>query len=160
MTKTKNNKKILKFKFLEHTADVKFQAFGKTIEKAFGNSALAMAETMTKGEKVAPPGVPSAGGTEKSFFVKGKDNESLLYGFLEEFLYLLDAEDFILSKVKKILIKDNVLKAIVIGDKASKYKFTNDVKAVTYNEMFVRVEKSRAKRKEEDKFICQVVLDV
>ena len=27
------------FEFLEHTADIKFQAFGKSIEEAFSNSA-------------------------------------------------------------------------------------------------------------------------
>ena len=41
-----------KYKFLEHTSDIKFQAEGKTIEEAFENAAYALAETMTKGVKV------------------------------------------------------------------------------------------------------------
>ena len=41
-----------KFKFLEHTADMKFQSFGKTLEEAFENSAYALAETITKGIKI------------------------------------------------------------------------------------------------------------
>ena len=44
------------------------------------------------------------------------------------------------------------LKAVVVGDKSQKYKFNNDVKAVTYNSMFVKEEKG--------KWITQVVLDV
>ncbi|SRR4030043_1817846 len=134
----------MKFKFLEHTADIKFQAFGKTLEEAFKNSALAMTNAMFKGkvkEKIS-----------KKIKVNGKDNERLLYEFLEELLVLLDSEDFILSKIKSIKIKGNALGAEFIGDKASKYDFSNQVKAITYNEMFIK--------KERDKWVIQVVLDV
>ena len=96
---------------------------------------------------------------KKKIIINGKDKESLLYNFLEEFLFLLDAEDFLLSKINKINkidITSGKLIAEVTGDKASNYKFTNDVKAITYNEMFVKQEKSKGK----DKFICQVVVDV
>ncbi len=134
-----------KYKFLKHTADVKFRAFGKTIEESFENAALATTETMTKGTKIAEK-------VKWKIDASGKDLPSLLYNFLEEFLFLLDVEDFLLSKVIKIKIKGEELEAEVIGDLASKYKITNDVKAITYNEMFVR---ERA-----GKWICQCVLDV
>ena len=138
------------YKFLSHTADVKFQAGGRTIEEAFKSSALALKETISGKIKIK-------GGVKKSFSVKGKDIENLLYNFLEEFLYLLDAEEFLFSKIKKIKIEKTkrgfLLTAEVLGDKASKYDFTNDVKAVTYNSMFVKKEKN-------GEFICQVVLDV
>lgn len=134
-----------KFKFLEHTADVKFQAFGKTIEQVFVNSALAEKETICGKIKVSSK-------IKKEITVSGKDNESLLYSFLEKFLYLLDAEDFLLNKVKEIKISKGKLKATFLGDSAKRYKFRNSVKAVTYNEMFVR--------KEKNTWITQVVLDV
>lgn len=134
----------MKFKFLEHTADIKFQAFGKTLEEAFKNSALAMTISMTEDkikEKIS-----------KKIKVKGRDNERLLYEFLEELLVLLDSEDFILSKIKNIKIKNNELEAEVMGDKASDYDIHIVVKAITYNEMFVKNEKN--------KWVTQVVLDV
>lgn len=134
-----------KFKFLEHTADIKFQAYGKTLEEAFSNCVLALKETIVVKIKVKDR-------KEKKIQVSGNDLESLLQSFLEEFLYLLDAKGFLVSKIKEIKIKDNKLKAIVLGDKAKNYKFSNSVKAVTYNEMFVK--------KIKNKFICQVVLDV
>lgn len=135
----------MKYKFLEHTADVKFQAFGSSLEEAFTNSALALKETMLGKLRVKSK-------IKKTIKVKGRDNEALLYQFLEQFLYLLDAENFLFAEIKKIKIKDEKLEAEITGNKASNYKFTNDVKAVTYNQMFVR--------KEKNKFICQVVLDV
>ncbi len=133
-----------KFKFLEHTADIKFQAFGKTMEEVFENSALAMFNSMFDGKV-----------KEKKKFkikVKGKNSESLLYNFLEEFLFLLDSKNFFLSKIKNIKIKDDELMAEVSGDNVENYEVHLDVKAVTYNEMFVK--------KNTDGWVVQVVLDV
>lgn len=141
--------KMEKFKYLEHTADVKFQAFGSTIEEAFKNSALAMFDSMSD-DKIKEKVV-------KKIKVKGKDNENLLYEFLEELLVLFDTELFFLSEVKSLEIKKNKnldLEAEVSGDKAEKYEMKTDIKAVTYNDMFVK------KDSKTGKWICQVVLDV
>ncbi|MEK6913262.1 MAG: archease [Nanoarchaeota archaeon] len=140
-----NKKYSKKFKFLEHTADVKFQAFGKNVEEVFENSALALKETICGKIKIK-------GIKEKKIIVEGKDFESLLYNFLEEIIYLLDAEDFLIKEIKSTKIDGFKLKATIIGDKASNYKFTNNVKAVTYNEMFVK--------KNWKKWTAQVVIDV
>ncbi|MCK4552648.1 archease [Candidatus Pacearchaeota archaeon] len=138
-----NNQKS-NFKFLEHTADIKFQAFGKSLEEVFENSALAMFNSMFDG-KVKK--------TQK-FKVKaeGKDNENLLYNFLEELIVLFDGKQFFLSGVEKIKIKDGKLQAEVVGDKAENYEINIDVKAITYSEMFVK--------KKGSEWIAQVVLDV
>ena len=133
----------MKFKFLKHTADIKFQAFGKSIDEAFENSALALANTMYSG-KVAKV-------KKKKIKVEGKDYESLLYNFLEEILFLLDSEGFFVSDVK-VFVKDFSLVAEVFGDNSENYKIGLDVKAITYNEMFVKNLRG--------KWVCQVVLDV
>ena len=135
----------MKYKFLEHTADVKFQAFGKNIEEVFENSALALKEAICGKKKIKST-------KEKVIKIKGKDFESLMYKFLEEILYLLDSSNFLISKIKEIKIKDFTLKAILSGDNTKNYWFTNNVKAVTYNEMFIK--------KKGSKWISQVVLDV
>jgi SHS2 domain-containing protein len=83
----------------------------------------------------------------------GKDLESLMYNFLEQLIILLDSENFFLSKAKvKIDEKKMALSAELHGDDAKNYKIGLDVKAITYNEMFVK--------KVKDKWACQVVLDV
>ena len=133
-----------KHKYLEHTADIKFQAFGKSLEEVFANSALAMFNSMFDG-KVKK--------TQKfKVKVSGSDYESLLYNFLEELIILFDEKQFFLSGIEKIEIKNGKLRAEVIGDNAENYEISIDVKAVTYNEMFVKQEKG--------KWISQVVLDV
>jgi len=140
-----NKKYQKKFKFLEHTADIKFQAFGKNAEDLFENCALALRDSISQGIKVKE-------NKRKTIKAEGKDYESLLYNFLEEIIYLLDAENFLIVKVEKMKIDKLKLKAVIVGDNASDYKFTNSVKAVTYNDMFVK--------EEHGKWTSQVVLDV
>jgi SHS2 domain-containing protein len=133
-----------KYKFLEHTADIKFQAFGNSLEEVFENSALAMFSSMFSGkveEKI-----------EEKIEVKGNDNENILYNFLEELLFLFDRKGFFLSKIKNLKIKGNKLTAELLGDKAKNYEISIDAKAVTYNEMFIK--------KIKDTFVAQVVIDV
>ena len=134
-------------KFLEHTADVKFQASGKSIEEAFIESARALNETIYGKIKIKRE-------LKKEIKSQGTDMEALLYNFLEEFLYLLDAECFLVAKIEEIEINDKnfTLKAVLSGDDSRNYEFSNHVKAITYNEMFVK--------KQGNKFVCQVVLDV
>ena len=145
----KNRIYAKKFTFIEHTADVQFQAFGKTIEEMFGNAGLAMFNAMYEGRVRG----------KKIFTIKasGKDFESLLYNFLEELLVIFDGEGFFLSKVKSLMIKkigerDFKLEAEVVGDKAENYKIHVGVKAITYHGMFVK--------QQGKKWVCQVVLDV
>jgi SHS2 domain-containing protein len=133
-----------RFEFLEHTADIKFQAFGNTLEEAFKNSALAMTKAMTD-DKVKSK-------ITKKIKTQGRDNENLLYEFLEDVLVLVDSENFIVAEIKTIKIKNNEITAEVSGDTADKYDIKNHIKSVTYNEMFVK--------KEKDKYITQVVVDV
>jgi len=132
-----------KFRFFKHTADVKFRAYGKTLEEAFENAGLAMFNAMYKG-KVEKK-------TKRRIQVEGKDKESLLYNFLEELLFLLDTESFFLASCKAE-IKDNSLEAELYGDNAKRYPVEIDVKAVTYNEMFIKQEKGV--------WVVQVVVDV
>jgi len=135
------------YKFLEHTADVKFQAEGETLEQAFISSFSALKETICGDIKILEQ-------EEKNINIKSENLENLLYKFLEEFLFFLDSEDFLVNSIKNIEINQEAfeLKAVIAGDKAENYKFTNDVKAITYNNLFVK--------QEDNKWVVQVVLDV
>ena len=135
-----------KFEFLEHTADIKFQAFGKSVREVFENSGLALFNILydknVKGKK------------SYKIKAKGNDFESLLYNFLEEFLILFDSKNFLPGKIKNLKLneKDFRIEAEVVGDDAKNYSFDIDVKAITYHEMFVKQEKGG--------WVCQVVVDV
>ena len=139
----------MKYKYLDHTADAKFQAYGNNLEEAFINAALATFDILYPPEKIQPK-------IEHKIEVSAEREESLLYDFLEQLLFLLDTEGFMLNAVKKLTItkKDNSfsLHAMISGDSYKNYEIGGNIKSVTYNDMFIK--------KEDDKVILQVVLDL
>jgi SHS2 domain-containing protein len=137
----------MSYRFLAHPSDVKFRADGVDLEEVFVSSAEALNETIRGDIKILEQ-------EKREFEVQGSDKVNLLYNFLEEFLVMLEKDDFLVASIDSLEFNENKLKCVVSGDKAERYKFTNDVKAITYSEMFVR-ETPKGTGWE-----CQVVLDV
>ncbi len=136
----------MKYEFIEHTADVEFRAYGKTLMEVFTNAAIATTKSICEKEIKEDRGI--------KIEVEGRDLESLLYNFLEELIILFDSEGFLVSNVKKMKIdeEEKTLSCVLIGDSEGSYEIFSHIKAITYNEMFVR--------KENGVWICQVTLDV
>jgi SHS2 domain-containing protein len=138
-----------KYEYIDHTADLKVKAYGKTLEEAFVNAAVGGFDFIYDTSKVSRK-------DERKVVVESKREESLLYDFLEELLFLLDSEKFFFCGAKDIRItkgKDGLrLEATVVGDKASGYKTSGDIKAITYSEM--KIEKVAGG------FTAQVVFDI
>ncbi len=138
----------MKYKFLEHTADVKFQAYGKTLEEAYSNAGEALSAVMTEVDDVKET-------RSLTVAVQGEDMKSLLYDYLAELIVLVNTENFLLKRVDALKIdRDGVLSltATLLGDDLDKYKTHDDVKAVTYNEMEID--------ETPGKCVVQVVLDI
>ena len=135
----------MKYRFVEHTGDIKFQVYGKTLSEIFENSVLAVKEYISREVKIK-----SVKG--KVINVSGIDLESLFYNFLDELIYLLDAENFIAAKAK-ITTRGYNLKAELFGDKASNYRNLDHIKAATYAEMYI-------KKLPDGNWEAQAVLDV
>lgn len=134
----------LKYEFLSHPAEVKFKSYGKTLTEAFENSALALSSFIAKGNKINSK-------KRKIIEIEAKDNNSLLYEFLERMISLFDSDNFITAKAK-VTIKENTLKATLLGDDSKKYKGLDHVKAPTYSEMQIKKVKGT--------YELQVVVDV
>ena len=138
-----------KYEFLEHTADAKFRAYGKSIEEAFSNAAIAMTNIMFDTEKIGQK-------INKAIEAEGDDLKMLLSNFLGEFIYLLDAEGFVLSRIASLTInssgKGYKLAAIAKGERYTDQEILGDVKAVTYAEMEIKEEKGKC--------YVQVVVDI
>ncbi len=128
---------------------MKFQAFGRTLEEAFSNAALATISLMWDNKKIEKR-------IKYRLEKQGRDLKQLLVVFLEEILFLMDSQMFLLHSAQKVRIekKENqyLLEAFFSGDKYSdKYEIFGGVKAITYNEMRVECNSH---------FMVQVVVDV
>lgn len=138
-----------KYIYLEHTADLKFQAFGTTLEEAFSNAAEAMFGYLIDPAKVAQ---------KISFDIKkeAETKEALLYDFLDELIFLIDTKGFLLHEIENIKITNFNNKyqifAEVTGDSYKNYLIKGDIKAVTYHEMLIEESPGNIK--------IQVVIDI
>jgi SHS2 domain-containing protein len=129
----------MKYEYLDHTADVKFKAYGKTQAERFENAALAMFNTITDTKLVKP-------NIKKTFEIAEIRPRTLLYEFLEQFLVYIDEEGWLLSKIK-VNIDGETLKCEAFGDTGD-YEVLTHVKSITYSDMELNEE------------YVQVVLDI
>ena len=81
----------------------------------------------------------------------GNDKEAMLSSFIEELIYLLDADDFVVAKAK-VSVKGKKLNAEIFGYDSKNYEELDHVKAATYAEMYVK--------KTSKGWEAQMVLDV
>ena len=146
------------FRYLEHTADIKFEAFGKTYEEVFENSGYAFSNLVVDTDKVEKNIV-------KKINLSSEDIISLLYDFLEELIILLEVEHFVVSVISKVELdrENNRIFVKLIGDKTNdenqgKYGFRYNVKAVTYNDM--KIEKRKILDDGSEELVATVVVDI
>ena len=130
----------MKFEFFDVTADVGYRAYGKTLENAFENAAIAMFEVITDTSNVIPK-------IEKKIQLEAEDKYAILYDWLSELLFLHDSEYMVFSKFKvKICVKskkvrrNTFLKLQSHGEEfdPKRHERRSEVKAVTYHMMDIK----------------------
>lgn len=139
-----------KYRFLEHTADAMFEAFGKTLEELFAHAALAVEEIQVK--------LSTVGQKEKRILtVEGEKIDMLLFDFLQELIYLKDAEQLLFSRFSVSILNKNEkyrLTATCFGEKINpaKHELDRDAKAITLHHFEVE--------KEKDGWKARVIVDI
>lgn len=127
-----------KFDVVEHTADTGIIAYGTDMKGAFANAAYGMFSLMADLERVKE---------ESSRYVEaeGSDRESLLVSWLNELLYLFDAEGILFKRFDILELTDTRLKADVYGEKAdaSRHRLGGGIKAATYHMLQVSEDDGR-----------------
>lgn len=120
------------YRYLPHTADVKFEAYGKTIEEAFSNAIFAMVNLMVDIELIDPT-------TTKKISLSGHDKEALLYNLLEEILFIYETSSLLPYEIDNMRIVLNGRPCLEARLRLGNAKDVRDyIKAVTYNEMEIK----------------------
>ena len=136
------------FEYLEHTADVKFRAYGKTADEMLSNAAAALFRSMVD---------PSTIAVKERWMVKlqAQDLEDLAYQWLSEIVFLFETESAVFATFSVGLEQNGGLKlAAEIGGERidlSRHAFENEVKAVTRHKFGI---------KKNELWCIQVILDV
>ena len=130
-----------KYRFLEHTADILFEAYGKSYEEAFQNSAHAMFSVFGKAGE----------GERASFSVSAHNIEELTVQALADMLAYMDTHEMVFSSVQ-VTAFDAGKKHIEFTAFGEKKQPRDSVKAVTYHELMVKEDKGG--------WIIRILLDV
>lgn len=136
------------FRYLPHTADVKFQAFGRNFETALKNAGLAMTNLITDVSKIKKR-------LKRKISIASPSDEDLVVDFLNELIFLLETKGFLMAgaKLKYRKLKNSAeISGELYGDNIRRYKTHGSVKAATYNDLKI------ARRK--NKCVVQIVVDV
>ncbi len=94
----------MKYRFIDHTADIAFEIFGRTLEELMENATLAFCDAFVYTEKLE-------NGLEKEIEVKGEAEDMLLYHWLNELLFLFGTEFFVALRAEVEIEREGTLKA-------------------------------------------------
>ncbi len=123
---------MISFKLLEHPADVGIEATGSTLSEAFSSAATGLISIIIDPATIRPC-------TTRSIEIKADDDEALLVKWLNELVYIFDAEHFVWAKVEIHSLIPHQLKATVYGELFSPDRHTTrmDVKAATFHQLSI-----------------------
>ncbi len=121
------------FEFLPHTADVAVVARGESLRELFEHAALALFSLLTDVEEVRDR-------TSMQVEIQSPDRESLLVDWLNELLYLFDAEGKLFCRFAVSELGESYLKADVGGENVDpgRHRIKMGVKAVTYHDLEIK----------------------
>jgi len=116
------------FELIEHTADVGIIAYGNDTNQAFANAAKALFSLITELDSIDEV-------IYKDTELVASDLETLLVEWLNELIYLFDAENILFKRFDITELSDTQLKAKSYGEKvdSAKHKLKTGVKAATYH---------------------------
>jgi SHS2 domain-containing protein len=121
-----------RFRILEHTADIGFEAFGETREEVFANAARALFHI------VIDLGTVELRESAK-IMVAGEDPPSLLVNWLSELLFLQDAEGWLFREFAINSLSEKSLAAVARGEQLdpARHQLKLLVKAITYHQLIL-----------------------
>jgi SHS2 domain-containing protein len=121
-----------RFRFLEHPADVGFEAFGRTRQEMFANAARALTDLRVDLATVAPSEM-------FEITVRSLDWAGLLVNWLSEILYLEDAENWLFCDFEFGEFGLSSLIAQARGEKfdPARHHLKGLVKAITYHQLAI-----------------------
>jgi len=136
------------FEIIDTTADIGIRAFGSDWPSLYVNAAMGMLSLITDIEKIEER-------LTREISITAPDRETLLAGWLNELIYLFDAEMLLFCRYEIVKISKSQLKARCCGEKAdlSRHEIKRGIKSATYHKL--KVEKL-----EDGSYRTEVIFDI
>jgi protein archease len=115
------------WELLDHTADIRMEVRGKTLEELFLNAAEGLVSLLA-------PNAEAATDTELDVVLDSDDAENLLVDWLREILFYSETRDFVPVQTEVMELSNRIMKARLIGGvKLSGEEPVAEIKGVTYH---------------------------
>ena len=123
----------MKYRLIDHTADLGLHVFGADPSELFATAARAMFDIM-----VAPDSVHAAHSLKLQ--VEGADWPDLMVNWLREVLFLWNGERKLVESVQILSISEKKLSAKIFFDSYTpdRHIIRTEIKAVTYHQAYVK----------------------
>jgi len=119
---------LKEFEIMEHTADVGIVAYGTSIGEAFANAGRALFSLITDLEDINER-------EYRDIELTAPEQDSLLVAWLNELIYLFDAEGMLFNRFDITELSPACLRARAYGEVAdtSRHRLKTGVKGATYH---------------------------
>lgn len=136
-----------RWRFLEHTADIRMEALGSSLEELFVNAALGLASLLIVESRSGPS-------ETHSISLSADDVDELLVNWLREIHFLHEVRRFVPVRVDIGFLSETALEAEIDGriEPEDAEGPEVEIKAVTYHDALVR--------RSEDCWSARVVFDI
>ncbi len=120
------------FEIFEHTADIGLHAYGETLPVLFSNAAQGMESLLVPLEQVRVV-------TSREISVEGHNTISLLLAWLNELIFLFDAEYLLFRDFEIATLTDTALTGRAHGEPydGQRHELSSAIKAATWHEAAV-----------------------
>lgn len=116
------------FSIIAHTADTGIQAYGDDLRELFVNAARGLAHVITDLERIAER-------ESREVAVTARDEEALLVAWLNELIYLFDAEGLLFHRFDVVDLTSTSIQATAYGERVdpARHAIKTGVKAATFH---------------------------
>jgi len=120
------------FEVIDHTADIGIIAYGRELGELMDNAACGMTSLM-----IDPGTIQTALSTKIE--LQEQDDVTLLVEWLNEIIYVLDAEGLIFREFAVAISAGLKLSAVCYGEKldTARHKLKREIKAATYHNLYI-----------------------
>ncbi|MBD3282326.1 MAG: hypothetical protein GF387_01840 [Candidatus Portnoybacteria bacterium] len=132
----------MKYKQIDHPADIKVRVFGKTKKEIFLNALKALND-------ILEPEIEEKQ-TQEEIELESTSIENLLIEFLNEALYFTETKKEIYQDIDFKEFNDEKIKATLYGQAAKEFK--QEIKAATYHELEFK--------KQDDQYQTTILFDI
>ncbi|MEM2726859.1 MAG: archease [Archaeoglobaceae archaeon] len=134
----------MRYRFIDHTADIAFEVYGRDLRELLENAGYAFYEAFVDTKKLK--------NSEKRLVeVEAEDEDMLLYHWLNELLFLFETQ-FFAGKTIKVRLENRKAIGEIEGGNFDRSAVKVEPKAITMHRFGIR--------KERDKLVAFVVVDI